>query len=255
MATPAGGTVPGVSSPRRWRAPLIVLIALVGGLGLGVAGTVLTSQSATAPTTVPMATTTVPIPATTTTTTAPADRAIGPVAFASLATVGDLTILHPAARVERVGFHESTLDGALELTAHPDAVQPITLDSRERGHGARTAIDVVADPADVVRAPVSGTVVAAGPYSLYCSSHDELVLIVPDGHPTWVVRVLHIDRLRVGPGWRVEAGKTILAVSPRQLPFASQIDRLTSGPSPWPHVHVEVDDSTIPDTPSIGDSC
>lgn len=250
--------MPAVFSHRRWRAPFVLTITLLTGFGAGLVFTVLSAESATTPTTAPTTapsstSTTPPIP--TTTTTAPADRAIGPVAFAPLATVGDLTILHPTARVERVGFHESTLDGALELAAHPDAVQPITLDSRDRGHGAHTAIDVVADPADVVRAPVSGTVIAAGPYSLYCSTYDEMVLIVPDGHPTWVVRVLHIDRLRVGPGWRVEAGKTILAVSPRQLPFTSQIDRLTSGPSPWPHVHVEVDDTTIPDTPSEGDSC
>jgi murein DD-endopeptidase MepM/ murein hydrolase activator NlpD len=250
--------VPAVFSQRRWRAPIVLTVTLLVGLSAGLAATIMSSDSATAPTTVPTTSTsttstTVAIP--TTTTTAPADRPIGPVPFAPLATVGDLTLLHPTGRVERVGFHESTLDGALELTAHPDAVQPVTLNTRARGHGAHTAIDVVSDPSTLVRSPVSGTVLAAGPYSLYCSVYDEMVLIVPDGHPNVVVRVLHIDRLRVGPGWRVEAGKTILAVSPRQLPFTSQIDRLSSGPTPWPHVHVEVDDTTIPDTPSKGDSC
>ena len=211
------------------------------------------TTEATVPTTSSSSTTSSTVP--TTTTTAPADRPIGPVAHAPMASVGDLVLVHPTARVERIGFHESTLDGALDMTPLPEAVQPTTLNTRLRGHGSRTAVDVVSDPLDVVRSPVSGTVLEAGPYSLYCTTYDQMVLIVPDGNPTWTVRVLHIDRLRVGPGFRVEAGKTIIAVSPRQLPFTSQIDRMAAAQPPWPHVHVEVDDSTVPDTPSTDDSC
>jgi hypothetical protein len=231
---------------------------LGGGLAVGVIGSVITSETATAPTTsstsstsTSSTTTTLPV----TTTTLPADRPIGPVAFAPLAMVGDLTLLHPTGRVERVGFHESSLDGAMEQVPLPTAVEPTTLNTRDRGHGPRTAADVVSDPAALVRAPVSGTVVTAGPYQLYCEYHDDTVVIVPDGHPTWRVRVLHIDGVRVVPGWRVEAGVTAIAAHPRVLPFGSQIDRLSAGPAPWPHVHVEVDDDTIPDTPSKGDSC
>ncbi|MDQ2651210.1 MAG: M23 family metallopeptidase [Actinomycetota bacterium] len=240
---------------RRWRAPIAAAAVLGGGIAVGVAGTVLTSQTATAPTTssttVPSTTTTVPA----TTTTAPADRPIGPVAHAPLATVGDLTLLHPAGRVERVGFHESTLDGALELTPLPTAVQATTLNTRARGHGPHTAVDVVSDPTGAVRAPVTGTVIAAGGYQLYCAHHDDTVVIVPDGHPTWYVRVLHIDGVRVVPGWRVEAGVTVIAARPRALTFRSQIDRLAANQPAWPHVHVEVDDNAVPDTPSKGDSC
>lgn len=240
---------------RRWRAPIAAAAVLGGGLAIGVAGSVLTSQTATAPTT---SSTTAPSTTTTvapTTTTRPADRPIGPEAFAPLAAVGDLVVLHPTGRVERVGFHESTLDGALELSPLPTAVQATTLASRQRGHGAHTAADVVSDPTDTVRAPVTGTVVAAGGYQLYCAHHDDTVVIVPDGHPTWYVRVLHIDGVRVVPGWRVEAGVTVIAARPRPLPFRSQIDRLAAAQPPWPHVHVEVDDNTVPDTPSRGDSC
>jgi hypothetical protein len=223
---------------------------------VGLVGTVVTTQTADTPTTSSTAatssTTTTPPP---TTTTLPADRPIGPVPYAPLATVGDLTLLHPTARVERVGFHESTLDGAMELVPLPTAVQPSTLNTRDRGHGAHTAVDVVSDPADAVRAPVTGTVIAAGGYLLYCTHHDDTVVIVPDGHPTWYVRVLHIDGVRVRPGWRVQAGVTVIAARPRLLPFRSQIDRLAAAQPPWPHVHVEVDDNDIPDTPSQGDSC
>jgi hypothetical protein len=243
---------------RRWRAPIAAAAVLGGGLAAGIAGTVLTSQTATAPTTSSTTSTTAPATTTTvpaTTTTRPADRAIGPVAYAPLATVGDLTVLHPTARVELVGFHESTLDGALELTPLPTAVRATTLATRARGHGPHTAVDVVSDPMDAVRAPVSGTVVAAGGYQLYCAHHDDTVVIVPDGHPTWSVRVLHIDGVRVVPGWRVEAGVTVIAARPRPLPFRSQIDRLASAQPAWPHVHVEVDDDAVPDTPSTGDSC
>lgn len=236
-----------------------MLALLGGGVGLGLVGAAVTngpsteSTTSTTPTTSTSSTTSSTVP--TTTTTAPADRPIGPVAHAPMAVVGDLTLLHPTARVERVGFHESTLDGALDLTPLPEAVQPTTLGTRLRGHGSHTAADVVSDPNDVVRSPVSGLVLTAGPYRLYCTTYDETVVIVPDGHPTWSVRVLHIDRLRVGPGWRVEAGKTIIAVSPRQLPFPSQIDKMAAAQPPWPHVHVEVDDDMVPDTASQGDSC
>lgn len=242
---------------RRWRAPIAVAAVIGSGLVAGMAGTVLTADTATAPTTTSTtapSTTTTTLPPTTTTT-RPADRPLGPVAYAPMAVVGDLTILHPTGRVERVGFHESTLDGALELVPLPTAVEATTLRSRSRGHGPTTAVDVVSDPDDAVRAPVSGTVAEARPYLLYCTHPDETVVIIPDGQPTWLVRVLHVEGLRVAPGDRVEAGVTEVAARPRRLPFRSQIDRLAPTQPVWPHVHVEVDDSTIPDTPSRGDSC
>lgn len=247
----------GVPRPPLRRTFVAVPAVLLAGIAVGLIGTVVAGGSSgpepTSTTTSSSTTTSTTLPPTTTT--VPADRPIGPVAFAPLASVEDLTILHPTARVERVGFHESSLDGALALTPLPTAVNGFTQASRERGHGAQTAADIVSDPSDVVRAPVSGTVVQAGPYRLYCKYDDDAVLIVPDGHPNWVVRVLHIDGVRVVPGWRVDAGLTVIAQRPRQLPFPSQIDRMAAAAPVWPHVHVEVDDVTIPDTASSGDSC
>jgi hypothetical protein len=42
-----------------------------------------------------------------------------------------------------------------------------------------------------------------------------------------------------------------VAPRPRILPFASQVDDHTADPA-WPHVHVEVVDTAIPDRPNPG---
>jgi hypothetical protein len=153
-----------------------------------------------------------------------------------------------------VAFHESNHDGARQLEVLPTAVGPQTLETRERGTGSRTAADVVVDPAGEIRAPVSGTVKRGGSYVLYCDNTDDFVVIEPDAHPGWEVKVLHIDGLRVGVGNRVVAGQTVLAPRPRKLPFESQVDEV-SVVAPWPHVHIEVVDPSIPDRPTPGGGC
>jgi hypothetical protein len=164
---------------------------------------------------------------------------------------GVVTLHHPSSRVERVGFHESNNDGARPLEALPTAADPIDLETRDRGTGGRTAADVVSDPDVEVRAPVSGRVKRAGTYTLYCKYRDDFVVIEPDERPGWEVKVLHIDGEVVHPGDRVVAGETVLAPRPTKLPFASQVDETTASP-PWPHVHIEVVDPSIPDRPGPG---
>jgi hypothetical protein len=158
---------------------------------------------------------------------------------------------HPSARVERVGFHESNHDGARDLEPLPTAAAPVTLETRERGTGARTAADVVVDPEAEIRAPATGRVERAGGYILYCDHRDDFAVIEPDSHPGWEVKILHIDGVQVRSGDRVEAGVTVIAPRPTRLPFASQVDETTAQP-PWPHVHIEVVDPSIPDRPSGG---
>ena len=162
-----------------------------------------------------------------------------------------MVLRHPSSRVERVAFHESNHDGARPLEPLPTAVDPITLESRERGTGGRTAADVVVDPAVEIRAPVTGRVLRAGTYVLYCDHSDDYAVIEPDDHPGWEVKLLHIDGVRVRAGHRVEAGVTVIAPRPTQLPFESQVDETTAPPA-WPHVHIEVVDPSIPDRPSGG---
>ncbi len=170
------------------------------------------------------------------------------------AMVGGVVLRHPSHRVERVAFHESNHDGARQLEPLPTAAAPLTLESRHRGTGARTAADVVSDPGAEIRAPVTGRVLRAGTYVLYCDHADDYAVIEPDERPGWEVKLLHINGVLVRPGDRVQAGETVVARGPTQLPFESQVDEVTAAPA-WPHVHIEVVDPSIPDRPSPGGGC
>lgn len=187
-------------------------------------------------------------PAPTATTTKP-PRAVTEQAWTPFATVGGLTLTHPSSRVERVGFHQSNNDGARQLTAVASAVRPTMLEDRERDTGGAGAADIVVDPDTEIRAPVTGRVRRAGTYVLYCKYSDDYVVIEPDDHPGWEVKVLHIHGVRVRAGDRVVAGRTVLAPQPTKLPFESQVDEVRTAEPPWPHVHVEVVDPTIHDRP------
>ena len=171
------------------------------------------------------------------------------------AVVGPLTLVHPAALVERVGFHESNHDGAQQLSPLPSAVGPVTLESRERDTGARGAADIVVDPATEIRSPVTGVVKRGGVYTLYCDHKDNFAVIEPDARPGWEVKLLHMVGLRVRAGQRVVAGQTLIAESARKLPFESQVDELAAPLSAWPHVHIEVVDPTIKDRLTPGGGC
>lgn len=198
-----------------------------------------------APTTTAVPTTTVP---------APPPRVVTEQAWTPFATVGGVTLVHPSSRVERVGFHESNHDGARQLEPLPTAVAAIILETRERGTESRTAADVVVDPDVEIRAPVTGTVIRAGTYVLYCDYSDDYVVIEPDDHPGWEVKLLHINGVQVTAGQRVVAGETLVAPRPTILAFESQVDETTAAP-PWPHVHIEVVDPSIPDRPTPGGGC
>jgi hypothetical protein len=233
----------------------VVLLAVVAGCGETDAAT--TGPTTTGPartsTTVAPATTTTTAP-TTTTSTWPVlpSRVVIDQAWTPMVTIEGVTLVHPSARVEHVGFHESNNDGAREMEPLPTAVDPVTLETRERGTGSRTAADVVVDPGVEIRAPVTGSVLRAGRYTLYCDYRDDFVVIEPDEHPGWEVKVLHISGVRVSGGDRVVAGETVIAPGPHVLPFPSQVDELATAKPPWPHVHIEVVDPSIPDRPGAG---
>lgn len=228
---------------RRAGLAALLLLAACGGA---------TTEAATTTST----TTTTAAPTTTTTTAPPAPtRHVGQQAWAPMAAAGPVALVHPADRVERVAFHQSNHEGARELAAAPSAVAPVVLESRERLSSAATAADVVVDPAAAIRAPVTGRVVRAGTYVLYCRHADDYVVIAPDAQPGWEVKVLHIDGEQVDVGQRVEAGVTQLAPRATQLPFESQVDELRTVEPAWPHVHIEVVDPAIPNVPSPGGGC
>lgn len=176
-------------------------------------------------------------------------------ASAPVAAAEGVTLVAPSRMVEFIGYHQSANRGAFALTpvATPSIGQT-TMASRGRGTPARSAADIALHPLLPVLSPVSGTIVRAEPYQLYCRYIDHVVLIAPDARPDLVVRVLHVNGVSVQPGQRVTAGHSVIAPRPRVLPFASQIDRFTGSPA-WPHVHLEISDPRRAETPGTGGGC
>jgi murein DD-endopeptidase MepM/ murein hydrolase activator NlpD len=192
-----------------------------------------------------------PTTTTTTATTVPLEyHEVGHIQFAW---AGDLAVLLPVARYETVGFHESGHDGAFQLDV-VGITDWVTLASRGRGTGSRTAADIVVPPDEAIIAPVTGVVIRAGTYTLYCDHSDNFVVIEPAGRPGWELKIFHFEGLAVGVGDNVVAGTTVIGSSGRVLPFESQVDEFTAEPSNA-HVHLEVIDTSIPDRPSTGGGC
>jgi hypothetical protein len=207
-----------------------------------------TSSSTSTTTTSTTTTTTRP-----TTTTAVPSRPVTEQNYTPFATAGGVVLRHPAARVERIGFHESNLDGAQQLQSLPTAAPSLVMEARARDTTGRGAADVMVDPEAEIRAPVTGTVRFAGTYVLYCQYSDDFLIIEPDDHPGWEVKMLHIDGVRVRPGARVQAGVTVVAPRATSQPVESQVEEGTYRPA-WPHVHIEIDDPNVPDRPT-GPGC
>ena len=178
-------------------------------------------------------------------------REVAPTDFGIMASTGSVVLLFPSSAVEVVGYHQSGHDGSQQLESADHDVPTMTLESRRRGTGSRTAVDIVTDPGAPILSPVTGTVIRAGSYQLYCEDRDEFVVIEPDSAHGWEVKMLHFQRPAVEVGDRVIAGETAIGTNATILPFVSQIDKFTASPS-WPHVHVEVVDPSIPDRPSGG---
>ena len=216
--------------------------------------TVEPTKAAAAPTTSVPAT--VPPPAPAPPTTAPRVRAVVDTGYSPYAMSAGVTLHHPSARVEHVGFHQSNHDGARDQEPLPTAARPMVLESRGgRVTAARSAADVVVEPGSEIRSPVTGTVKRGGPYVLYCDNQDEFLVITPDGFPDLEVKLLHVVGLQVAAGQRLEAGVTVVARHANQLPFESQVDESRTADPAWPHVHIEVVDTTIPDQPNPGSGC
>lgn len=180
-------------------------------------------------------------------------RAVVRTGFAAYATAGPVTLHYPVDAVEVVGLHESGHDGAQPQQPVGTGAPIDALDSRSRDTNRQGAADVVVDPRGQVRAAVTGTVVRAGSYTLYCDHTDDYLVVEPDARPGWEVKLLHFEGLSVQKGDRVRAGVTVVGRHARVLPFASQVDKHTVAPH-WPHLHVEVVDPSVPDRPS-GRSC
>ena len=169
------------------------------------------------------------------------------------ATAGPVTLHHPSDRVEAIGFHQSGHDGAQHQTAVAGSARWFVQEDRGRDTDPQGAADIVVEPDREVRVPVTGTVLRAGTYTLYCDNVDQYAVIEPDSRPGWEVKIFHIEGLVLTKGQRVEAGVTRLAARARVLPFPSAVEDDTATP-PWPHVHIEVVDPSVRDRPT-GPGC
>lgn len=183
----------------------------------------------------------------------PGRRSLTATGWQQYASVGPVALHAPGELVEVVGYHQANHDGAQPQQPAPGAARSLVLEPRGRGTHPQSAADIVVDPSREVRSPVTGRVVRAGSYALYCKYPDHYLVVEPDARPGWEVKVLHFEGLRVAPGDRVEAGVTVVGSGARVLPFRSQVDDHTAAPH-WPHVHVEVLDPSVPDPPS-GPGC
>ena len=175
--------------------------------------------------------------------------------YTPFATVGAVTVHYPTNAVAHVGFHESNRGGGLQQVplggdtgSTATNAAHTTMPSRNRGTPSRSAADVVVHPMADVRAPVTGTVLRAGNYTLYCTYRDGYAVIRPDAAPHLEVGVLHVTGVAVRPGDRVTAGVTPLADHATKFSFSSQVDDYTA--AALPHVHIEVVDPAIPNRPT-----
>lgn len=156
--------------------------------------------------------------------------------------------------VRAVGFHESGDRRALPM--HPmgiprmngnlprvpsapvgDGFEYLILPTRGRWNSATSAVDISIPHNTLFTSPVTGTVVDVQTYALYGSVPDNMVMIRPDSRPDLTVVIMHLNGVRVTSGQRVTAGQDVIALTARQLPFASQIDRFAGS---RPHAHIEV---------------
>lgn len=230
-------------------------LSLLGESGSESTTTTSTTTSATSTTTTSTTTSTTSTSTTTTTSTVAPTIPLEyhDTGYTVFALAGDLEVRMPVSRYETVGFHESGHDGAFQLEV-VNLDDWTTLASRGRGTGSRTAADIVTRVDEPVMAPIDGTVIRAGSYTLYCDHTDNFVVIEPSGRLGWELKIFHFSGLQVGVGDEVIASDTMIATGGRILPFVSQVDEFTAEPSN-PHVHIEVIDTSIPDRPSSGGGC
>lgn len=102
-----------------------------------------------------------------------------------------------------------------------------------------TAVDVGAEPATTVYAPVTGEVVEVRPYRLYEKYDDYEIHIRPQGWPEIDLVMIHVDEPRVQAGDRVVGGVSAVA-SVRLLSDRITHQMSAYAPGGGNHVHVQL---------------
>jgi hypothetical protein len=163
---------------------------------------------------------------------------------AVFAMAGTLPLVELRPDAAGYGYHQSLFGTAIGLRPFEPHV---VMGSRGRGTGATTAADIVVGSSSRVRAPVTGRVVTAKRYLLYCERPDWKVVIKPSSDPTLRVLVLHLGRPSVRKGDDVTAGSSRIGRARANDWPDSQKDRYF--PAKYPHVHVEVERDRASPTP------
>lgn len=181
--------------------------------------------------------------------------------------VADGVVLHlVSADTVTVAFHEASYHDAVPMRPlgecvvcrnrtkfHPPPPRHdlpyIVTDSRGRDTAATSAVDLVLPRNADVASPVDGVVTRVRRYRLYARYPDVRVELRPLGTPDRRVVMLHLARVRLDRGDRVEVSVTRIG-SVRRFPFSSQVDRYVRGR--YPHVHLEVKDPAASRTAKNG---
>jgi hypothetical protein len=171
------------------------------------------------------------------------------------ARAGGVALHLPSSKVVAVAFHEASMDDAMELRPtglcivcrnhrkfdppppRDPELEYLVLDSRGRSQAATSAADLVMPRGTVALSPVTGTVMSVTRYRLYYRYPDVRVEIRPHDAPDHRVVVIHLERVKLRKGQKLEASVTPIGFV-RRFPFESQVDRYIKGTVP--HVHVEV---------------
>lgn len=108
-----------------------------------------------------------------------------------------------------------------------------------------TAVDVGANAASDVYAPVTGTVLEVRAYKLYDKYPDYEIHIAPDGWEDIDVVLIHVDDVSVTPGDRVQAGVTRIACVRK---MSDKVDLQLKGytRNGGDHVHVQLNKVSVP---------
>ena len=160
------------------------------------------------------------------------------------ATASSLPLFEPSGITIGYGYHQSLFGTALGMRP---LLRHRVMESRGRGTGATTAVDIVVPSGGAIRSPVKGTVVAVERYLLYCRTRDWKVVLAPRSHPRLRVLVLHMARPAVREGDEVAAGSTLLGRAGANDGATAQVNRYF--PHRYAHVHVEVERDRATPTP------
>ncbi|MBS3956423.1 MAG: M23 family metallopeptidase [Clostridiales bacterium] len=168
-----------------------------------------------------------------------------------------------------IGFHRAARDNAFVIESYlPDADMKAADENRGTGRvparvdtGAteprilggtvlrmwrssrpgppNTAVDIGAAPGSVVFAPISGTITAITPYSLYGEHDDIEIHIQPTGRADLDLVMIHVENISVSVGDQVLAGVTPIA---RVRLLSDRIDHQLGQycTSPGDHVHIQL---------------